>query len=106
MPKPYQHEIDKAIAELSGLRNRSITTSVRCQEDELDSYADARRMALDAHEICAALLIGLSEIAADCSGQAFSKSIRQSFRDPHLVLDALYDADEWAEEYANETEAA
>lgn len=109
MSKPYQYEIDKVIAELTGLRNRRITTSVRSQEDELDSYADARQMALDFQEIMAAGNIGLCEIAADCSGRAFGKSIRDAFRDPHLVLDALYDADEWAEQYAVEhssTEAA
>lgn len=105
MTKQYQHEIDKAIAELTGLRNRKISTSVRSQSDELDSYADARQMALDAHAVCASLVIGLSEIAADCSGRPFGKNIRDAFRDPHLVLDALYDADEWAAEYA-ETEAA
>lgn len=112
MSKPYQHEIDKAIAELTGLRNRRISTSVRSQQDELDSYEDAKKMALDAQEICAALLIGLSEIAADCAGLTLGRTeraeniVREAFRDPHLITDALYDADEWAEEYARETEAA
>ncbi len=116
MSKPYQYEIDKMIAELTGLRNRRIVTSVRSQEDELDSYADARKMALDAQEIVAAGLIGLCEIAIECAGLKLGRSereeaaIRGSFRDPHLIHDALYDADEWAEEYAVEehssTEAA
>jgi len=112
MSKPYQHEIDKAIAELTGLRNRRITTSVRSQEDEIASYEDAKQMALDAQEICSALLIGLCEIAVECAGLKLGRSereeaaIRGSFRDPHLIHDALYDADEWAAEYAGETEAA
>ncbi len=106
MSKPYQHEIDKAIAELTGLRNRKICTSVRSREDEIDSYEDAKRMTLDAHEICAALLISLSEIASECAGKDIGKLCRDAFRDQHLVLDALYEADKWAEEYASEAEAA
>ena len=104
--KPYQHEIDKAIAELTGLRNRRICTSARSRDDELASYEDAKQMALEAHEICAALLIGLSEIASDCAGIDIGKPIRDAFRDTHLVQDALYSADEWAEDYARDTEAA
>lgn len=112
MSKPYQYEIDKVIAELTGLRNRRITTSVRSQEDELASYEDAKQMAIDYHEIMAGGAIGLCEIAVECAGlklgrsEREEKAIRDSFRDPHLVHDALYDADEWAEEYARETEAA
>lgn len=106
MSKPYQHEIDKAIAELTGLRNRRICTSVRSLDDEIASYEDAKQMALEAHEIYAALLIGLTEIASDCAGIDIGKPLREAIRDKHLIQDALTGADEWAEDYARDTEAA
>lgn len=106
MPKPYQDTIDKAIASLTDLRNRRISTSVKSQEDEIDSYHDAKAMAKDAHLICADLIIGLCDIAADSAGKRMAASLIKDFRDPHLIEDALYQADLWAEEYASASEAA
>ena len=106
MAKPYQDTIDKAIAALTALRDRKISTSVKSQEDELESYHDAKAMAKDAHLICADLIIGLCDIAADSAGKKMALSLIKDFRDPHLIEDALYQADLWAEEYASASEAA
>lgn len=106
MPKPYQDMLDKAIASLTALRERKISVSVKSQEDEIDSYHDAKAMAKDAHLICADLIIGLCEIASECANEDIGPSKRKEFRDPHLIIDALYQSDMWAEEYASAFEAA
>jgi len=102
----HKSDINKAIDRLIALRDRRICVSAQSRQDELDSYEDAKQMALDAHEICADLEVALCEIAAERAGKSLSKYTREAFRDNHLITDALFDADQWADDYATETEAA
>jgi len=93
----HSEYIDRAISSLTALRDRKITTSVKSQEDELDSYYAARDVAKDAHGIYADLIIALCEIASECSPEKISETDRRNFRDAHLIDDVLYAADLWAE---------
>ena len=96
----HAESIEKAIAGLTVLRDRKVLTSVKSLEDEIDSYEAAKTVLKEAHLICADLLIALSEIASECSGRTITETDRRNFRDAHLIDDALYSSDLWAEEIA------
>lgn len=101
---PHKSDISKAIDRLIALRDRKICVSAKSQQDELDSYEDAKQMAMDAHQICADLEIALCEIAVERAGKELSRYTREAFRDNHLITDALFPADEWADDYATARE--
>lgn len=100
-----QH-IDDAIEALHALKAECPEMDCRTIGRQVASYKLARGVAVQAHAICADLLVSLCGEAAGRLDADFSSADRAFIRDNQPVTDALYDADMKADQLIEDIHTA
>lgn len=93
-----QTAISNAIAALEALKQEVRPSSCVTIGRQVESYQRAKEIALKARSIMGDLMVSLADEAADIADAEVSKVSRDYLRCPEDLLDALFRADEWADD--------
>lgn len=97
-----QSAIQSAIDKLEALKAKCAGITCRTLEDQADSALAAIDVCRSFHEIQADALIQLVEVACEAGNAVVTKGERAALACRDDLDDALYDAQQWAEEHAGD----
>lgn len=106
MTNQQKAPIEKAILDLATLLVGLSFVNADTDVESAEACLNAIDATMQAHNICADLLVSMAEAAAELGDSGLDKYDRAALRCADTLSDALNEAKEWAEDHENEPEPA